>query len=396
MNKAKTNWILIALASVPLMMTLGNSMFIPILPLMEKELSISSVQSSYLITAYSVVAIFCIPIAGFLSDKFGRKRVIIPALIITAIGGLIAGLAASFLEESYRIILMGRILQGIGASGAMPIVIPLVGDLFNKEEASATLGKIETANTAGKVLSPIVGSSLTMLVWYLPFYAIPVLSIISCLLIFFSIDAEKKEESEPIKDNMNRVKKVFQEHKQWLFTIFYTGAVLMFVLFGYLIFLSDVLENKHDFTGVVKGLFLAIPLLALSTTAYITGRLIKFDRAKMRRWSIYGFVLVIVSNGLVSMVDNYKVLLFIYTICSIGIGVILPCLDAFITKTIEEKIRGIVTSFYSAMRFLGVAIGPPIATALLGFDKLYMIAMFIAVSLLSVIVIFKYLKINKV
>src|SRR5699024_1357605 len=276
------------LASVPLMMTLGNSMFIPILPLMEKELSISSVQSSYLITAYSVVAIFCIPIAGFLSDKFGRKRVIIPALIVTAIGGLIAGLAASFLEESYRIILMGRILQGIGASGAMPIVSPLVGDLFNKEEASATLGKIETANTAGKVLSPIVGSSLTMLVWYLPFYAIPVLSIISCLLIFFSIDAEKQEVSEPIKDNMNRVKKVFQEHKQWLFTIFYTGAVLMFVLFGYLIFLSDVLENKHDFTGVVKGLFLAIPLLALSTTAYITGRLIKFDRAKMRRWSIYG------------------------------------------------------------------------------------------------------------
>src|SRR5699024_3545880 len=187
-NKAKTNWIFIALASVPLMMTLGNSMFIPILPLMEKELSISSVQSSYLITAYSVVAIFCIPIAGFLSDKFGRKRVIIPALIVTAIGGLIAGFAASFLEESYRIILMGRILQGIGASGAMPIVIPLVGDLFNKEEASATLGKIETANTAGKVLSPIVGSSLMMLVWYLPFYAIPVLSIISCLLIFFSID----------------------------------------------------------------------------------------------------------------------------------------------------------------------------------------------------------------
>src|SRR5699024_5533767 len=95
-------------------------------PVMEKKLEISKLQSSYIITCYSIVAIIFIPLAGYLSDRFGRKKVIIPALILTGIGGLIAGLASWKMDQAYSMILLGRILQGIGASGAMPIVLPLV------------------------------------------------------------------------------------------------------------------------------------------------------------------------------------------------------------------------------------------------------------------------------
>src|SRR5690625_4532051 len=134
-------WAIISLASIPLIMTLGNSMLIPILPLMEEELEITKVQSSYMITMYSIVAIFLIPIAGYLSDRFGRKKVIIPALIITGIGGLIAGLASWKMENPFIIILIGRILQGIGDSGAMPIVLRRVGDILRNDEAcSGTCG----------------------------------------------------------------------------------------------------------------------------------------------------------------------------------------------------------------------------------------------------------------
>src|SRR5699024_1973074 len=142
-------WVIVSLASVPLIMTLGNSMLIPVLPLLEKELDISNIQSSLIITVYSIVAIFFIPLAGFLSDRYGRKKVIVPALIITGIGGLIAAIASWQMKDPYALILVGRILQGIGASGAMPIVLPLVGDIFHndEEEASSTLGIIETSNT---------------------------------------------------------------------------------------------------------------------------------------------------------------------------------------------------------------------------------------------------------
>ena len=71
---SKQKWAILSMSSIPLVMTLGNSMLIPVLPSMEKKLSISSFQTSMIITVYSIVAIILIPIAGYLSDHLGRKR----------------------------------------------------------------------------------------------------------------------------------------------------------------------------------------------------------------------------------------------------------------------------------------------------------------------------------
>ena len=170
-----------ALSSVPLVMTLGNSMLIPVLPMIEKNLNISSFQVSLIITVYSVVAIVCIPIAGYLSDRFGRKKIMLPCLLIAGSGGAVAGFASTFMKDPYAMILAGRVLQGIGSAGAAPIVMPFIGDLFqNDEEVSAGLGDIETANTAGKVLSPIFGAFLASWFWFVPFWFIPF-----CLLTAF-------------------------------------------------------------------------------------------------------------------------------------------------------------------------------------------------------------------
>ena len=79
-NKDVSVWCLISMASIPLVMTLGNSMLIPVLPIFEEKVGISSFQSSMVITSYSVASIFLIPIAGYLSDRFGRKMVILPSL----------------------------------------------------------------------------------------------------------------------------------------------------------------------------------------------------------------------------------------------------------------------------------------------------------------------------
>src|SRR5699024_6386165 len=123
------------------------------------------------------------------------------------------------------------ILQGIGASGAMPIVFPLVGDMFKRDaEASTTLGIIETSNTIGKVLSPILGSALTAIVWFLPFFSIPVFCAISTLMIIFLIKNKDNNEEEPLpfKEYWELIKEVFREHKRWLIAIFFIGAILMF------------------------------------------------------------------------------------------------------------------------------------------------------------------------
>lgn len=175
---------LAALAFIPLVMTLANSMLVPVLPQIEKSLGINDLKSSMIITVYSIASIVLIPVAGFLSDKFGRKKVMVPSLIITGTGGLLSGLSALLFKNPYGWILAGRILQGIGASGAFPVVIPCVGDMFREEaDVSKGLGIIETANTVGKVLSPILGAALGLLAWYVPFLAIPVLSGIAAFFI---------------------------------------------------------------------------------------------------------------------------------------------------------------------------------------------------------------------
>lgn len=391
MDKDEKQRVIISLASVPLIMTLGNSMLIPILPLMESKLDISKLQSSYIITVYSVVAIFFIPIAGYLSDRFARKKVLVPALILTGIGGLIAGIASWKMTDPFTVILIGRILQGIGASGAMPIVLPLVGDLFHRDEESATLGVVETANTVGKVLSPILGSVLTAVVWFLPFFSIPVFSFISVLMIIFLIrdQADTREEVLTFATYWSNIQQVFREHSRWLIAVFIIGAILMFILFGFLFYLSSILEDNFDIEGIKKGLLLAIPLLSLSIASYVTGKKIG-DNLQVMKWVTFiGIVLASVSVAVISFMSHFVYLLIIFLICGTGIGMALPSLDALITKSIDTSIRGAITSIYSSMRFIGVAAGPPVIAVLMKEQIVWMVLLLTICALVAGVLAFR-------
>jgi ACDE family multidrug resistance protein len=365
--KQGKKWSIVSLASIPLVMTLGNSMLIPVLPTIEKKLKISSFQVSMIITLYSIVAIILIPIAGYLSDRIGRKKVIIPSLIIAGIGGIISGWAAWKMNDPYWMILVGRIFQGVGAAGAAPVVMPLVGDMFKSEkEVSKELGVIETSNTFGKVLSPILGSLLAGLVWFLPFFAIPVFTLISVLLMIFLVKSPKKKEKPlPFKKFVKSIKKIFKESGRWLYAIFAIGCILMFVLFGVLFYLSSMLEDQHGIDGLKKGLLLAIPLASLCLASYFTGKKIKENKVLMKWITVSGIALLAVSVFAISFTENIYFLLGIFFICGVGIGVALPCLDSLITEGIEKEERGTITSIYSSMRFIGVAVGPPVFVLLM-------------------------------
>ncbi|PDY00096.1 MFS transporter [Bacillus pseudomycoides] len=358
----KENCCLIALASVPLVMTLGNSMLIPILPTLEKKLHISSFQVSMIITIYSIVAIVLIPIAGYLSDRWGRKMVMVPSLLIAAIGGAITGWVSWKVENPYVWILIGRAIQGIGAAGAMPVVIPCVGDLYKDEKQVSTgLGIIETSNTFGKVLSPILGSALAAVVWFLPFWAIPVLCAVAIILLLLLVKAKKQEnQAPPFKEFIQSIGSTFQEKGRWLVAIFALGAIIMLILFGILFYLSTILEEKYNIHGVWKGCILAIPLLVLSISSYMAGKKIGDDQDVMKKCIYIGFILAAASVILPLFLKGIYLLILCLVVMGMGIGIALPCLDALITQGIEKEQRGTVTSFYSSMRFTGVAAGPPL------------------------------------
>ena len=363
-NDSKVSkWCVISMASIPFVMTLGNSMLIPVLPIFEEQVNITSFQSSMVITSYSVASIFLIPVAGFLSDQFGRKKVILPSLLFAFIGGMIAGIASLKLDQPFTWIIIGRVIQGIGAAGAMPIIIPLVGDLYkdDDEKTSACLGIIETSNTFGKVLSPILGSLFAALLWFLPFFSISFFSLISIVLVIFFIKVPKKTEKPPkFHQFVQKTKQTFNEEGKWLSIVFVLGAFVMLLLFGVLFFLSEHLEKIHHLKGIKKGFVLAIPLFILCLSSYVTGRKIKGSLQVMRRILIFSLSIMSSMICLEGITKDHLVFMLIATsILGLAIGAMLPTLDAIITENIEKSERGTITSFYSSARFIGVAAGPP-------------------------------------
>ncbi|GAA1368680.1 MFS transporter [Peribacillus frigoritolerans] len=398
-NKDVSVWCLISMASIPLVMTLGNSMLIPVLPIFEEKVGISSFQSSMVITSYSVASIFLIPIAGYLSDRFGRKMVILPSLILALIGGLIAGYASWKIDNPYTWIIIGRVLQGIGASGASPIILPLVGDLYkdDDEKTSSCLGIIETSNTFGKVLSPILGSLFAAFIWFLPFFSISFFSLISIVLVFFFIKVPKeKDEPKKFKDFWHDTKKIFKKEGKWLYTVFLIGVFVMLVLFGVLFFLSDNLEKIHDLHGIKKGLVIAIPLFFLCVSSYVAGKKIKGELPIMKKIIMISLAVLSISLVFVGFTKNRVVLLLIITsLVGIAIGALLPTLDAIITQNIEKEQRGTITSFYMSSRFIGVAAGPPVMSLVMKnhINLTYIISGIIGIGI--VLIVMKFISSDK-
>ena len=364
-------WDLFALASIPLIMTLGNSMLLPILPQISKELGISSFQVSMLITVYGLMAIVMIPIAGYLSDTYGRKKVILPSLIIAAIGGIICVVAAWFMKgiSAYWVILAGRLLQGIGAAGAFPIVLPFVGDLFKKEEdVSKSLGIIETSNTFGKVLSPILGAYLGLWLWFAPFIAIPVLCLISFGLVLFLVrkpEAKEQPEKQSIRKFLNGIVSILRKKGRWLYAIFAIGGICMFVTFGVQFYLSEILESKYKMHGAMKGFVLAVPLALLCLSSYGTGKIIGQNKTLMKWLGFGGMVLLTAAMIFAGFNKGIYFLVGFMGLGCVGIGIVLPCMDALITEGIEKENSGTITSLYSSMRFIGVSLGPPVVSLLM-------------------------------
>ncbi len=392
-------WDLFALAAIPLLMTLGNSMLIPVLPIIERKIEITSFQSSLIITIYSIIAIPLIPISGYLSDKLGRKKVIIPSLIIVGIGGAISAYAAWQMKNPFTVILIGRFIQGIGASGAFPVVIPTVGDMFkDEEEVSKGLGIIETSNTFGKVLSPILGALLAALLWFLPFLAIPILSGLAIILVMILVKVPKEKKEEPkqsFKEFIHVIKDLLKENAKWLTSVFLAGCIFMFVLFGFLFHFSSILEDDFNILGYKKGLFLAIPLLFLCAASYIAGNKIGENKVLMKWMILIGSVVAVIAFFFVQGQDSLLSYFIFLSIAGVGIGVALPCLDAFVTEGIPKEERGTMTAVYSSMRFIGVAAGPPVAALMMKSFPSILYYTFAGLVLVSLIISFLGIKPSK-
>jgi len=360
--KKQTRLPFAVLCSVPFVMVLSNSMLIPVLPLMGQAMNVSQVRIALVITAFSIPAGLVIPLGGLASDYVGRRTVLIPALFLFGLGGLVAGLAPLFTDRPYGMILAGRILQGIGGGGTYQVAMALAGDIFQSSERTKAMGLLEASNGMGKVLSPILGSAVALLTWYAPFFVYPALAWLSAVGVWTIV---KEPGGSPRRQRafgqyVNDLKTILADRGTSLLVAFTLGAVVLFMLFGVLSWFSDVLEQEHGVTGFAKGLVIAVPVLVMAVTAWLTGTYLQ-DR--LTRWlkavAVIGTALITAALAGLYAVSGPVAVTAIASVLGFGSGLVLPALNTLITSSAERSERGLVTSLYGSVRFFGAALGPP-------------------------------------
>jgi ACDE family multidrug resistance protein len=247
------------------------------------------------------------------------------------------------------------------------------------------LGITEAANGFGKVISPIIGSLFALIVWFATFFAFPAFCLLSLLLVMFVIKEPAKTNEPPEMGKYLRdIGSILKSKGRWLIPAFFAGSLALFNLFGVLFYLSDTLEEApYLIDGVKKGLVLAIPLLAMVITSYTTGALIKKNGTVMRWLMNIGFLLLSATLGSCIFLHN-SLYMFIglLTIGAVGTGLVLPCLNTMITGSVQKEQRGMITSIYNSLRYIGVALGPPLFGYLM---KISNQMVFIVVTALAVI-----------
>lgn len=350
------------LCTVPFIMVLGNSMLVPLLPKMKEAMAVSLFQVSLFITGFSLPAGITIPFAGFLSDRFGRKIIMAPALILYGTGGLLAGTAALLAAQPYYLILGSRILQGIGAGGTYQLAMALVGDIFQSNERAKALGLLEASNGLGKVISPIAGALLGLITWFAPFFAYGFLAIPVGIAIWLIVREPKQGigQHRTIASYFGSLKQIFKEKGTGLLACFLAGMTVLFLLFGVLSLVADSLEAK-GWEGIKIGLLLALPVGSMALTSYLCGSYLQKKSARILKLTLVAG-LGLVAGALLLMGFRLPIYLFLIALILLGVGTgsVLPAVNTLITSSTSASQRGGITCLYGSMRFLGVALGPPV------------------------------------
>jgi MFS family permease len=190
------------LSSTLLVVFFSETMLLPAIPEIMQDFSISYGTAAWIFSSYLIVAAVMTPIAGKMSDLYGKKKVLLVLLTMYA-----AGIAAGGFADNISFLLASRIIQGVGLA-AVPAAFSLLRDTFPPAKLAIAVGVFGSMYSAGSVVGLLVGATIIQSFgWHSTFFSIVPFAAAVTLLIAKFVKENKGQLMAPINTQENRGKK---------------------------------------------------------------------------------------------------------------------------------------------------------------------------------------------
>ena len=346
---------LVILFTTMVVMMIGFGIVIPILPFYIEWLGASGRDLGLLMGAYALMQLICAPFWGGLSDRIGRKPVLLFGVLGNALSMLFMGLSTTL-----WMLFTARILAGILSSATFPTAMAYISDSTSEEHRGGGMGGIAAAMGVGMVLGPGLGGWLGGMNLSLPFFVAAGLSILVLMLIFLILP-----ESLPPERRSQATGKMrgpdFSSMWQSLFGSLGYLMVLSFLLsFGLTnfeaIFGLYALERFGYGPEQVGMVFVVIGVTSALVQGLLTGPL-------TRRWGesrVIQGALLMSAIGFLVMLTAFNFATVLLTICFFMMGntLLRPTTAALISKRSDPQEQGAFLGLHNSFMSLGRIAGP--------------------------------------
>ena len=194
-RRSRSGLILVALCSAALIINIDVTIVNVTLPSLVRELGATTTQLQWVVDAYSLVFASLILAAGSLSDRFGRKGVLLAGLAVFATGSLAGSLASTPNQ-----LIAARAFMGIGAAAIFPSTFSLIANIFiERRERAKAIGLWGATTGVGVAIGPIVGGWLLVHYWWgsVFLFMVPVAAMVA-ILVGFAVPTSRDPSTPPI------------------------------------------------------------------------------------------------------------------------------------------------------------------------------------------------------
>ena len=339
----------------------GIGLIIPIMPQFLAEFGAGGQALGFLVALFALGQFLFSPIAGELSDRYGRKKFIIGGLILYGLSSILIGVA-----EQFWLLFVARFLTGIGAAFIIPPIMAFVADITTFEERGKGMSRAGAAISFGFMIGPAIGGFLSKVDIAFPFILAGIVAFVAAVLSVFLLPnvvkpAEQmatKADAQPKKRD-NLFKQLALSTKTPYFVILIIIFAFSFGIANFQATLSIYLDNKFNYTPTDIAIIMTVGGFAgVVLQIFVIEKL--FKRFGEMKVILVSLAVAAVSMLCIIFISGYFMMIFVGTVFSIATTFIRPAVNTLVSKMAGRE-QGFAAGMNNAYMSLGSMFGPALA-----------------------------------